>query len=329
VRKSLLIAGIALGLLLGSTSGFGQDTPRVEFFSGYSYLNADTNGLVPAPRQSGSGWEASVTGNFNRWFGLEADFSGYYKLTIYPGFYHPNCYGSSSLEAEESCLNTVNTVDVRVADYAFVGGPRFNFGPVFAHALVGGDRLVGYMPEEGSLNASLGVSASPGSLAGVVGGGVEWPRSGRWAVRVSGDYVFTRYDLLVADTNVTQSNFRASAGIVFRFGSVQGRSVSGRAGRTQPSAQPEATGEAALLGVTGYTTEAGFKITSVRGGSPAAQIALTPGDIVTHIDGREVHSNRDIEAAIATSTSGTIKVSALTQTTAVGMVNTEREVKVR
>ena len=90
-----------------------------------------------------------------------------------------------------------------------------------------------------------------------------------------------------------------------------------------------ATSEAPLLGVSGYAIENGFKVTSVRSGSPAAQIALNPGDMVTHIDGREVHSNRDIEAAIAASTSGTIKVSCLTQTTAVGMVNTEREVKVR
>ena len=81
--------------------------------------------------------------------------------------------------------------------------------------------------------------------------------------------------------------------------------------------------------MTGYLNEVGFKITSVRAGSPAAQISLNPGDIISNIDGREVRSSRDIESAIAASTSGTIKVSCLIQTTAVGMVHAEREVKVR
>jgi hypothetical protein len=188
MRKFGLILGIALGLC-GSASAFGQNTPRVEFFGGYSYLNADTSGLVSAPRQNGNGWEASVTGNFNRWFGIEGDFSGYYKLQIYPVYFSPTLAScnSNSLEAEESCLNTVYTVVGRVAEYAFVAGPRFTFGPVFVHALIGGDSLTG---------SSLGLCAahscaSERSLAGAIGGGVEWPKSGRWAVRASADYVFT------------------------------------------------------------------------------------------------------------------------------------------
>jgi S1-C subfamily serine protease len=153
------------------------------------------------------------------------------------------------------------------------------------------------------------------------------------------DYFMTRHlnDLGLAN----QNNIRVSAGIVFTFGGTREASSGARnqtgsaptqTGRNQAAGAPTQTGptsEAALLGVSGYATDAGFKITSVQAGTPAAQIYLNPGDIISNIDGREVHSSRDIESAIAASTSGTIKVSCLIQTTAVGMVHVEREVKVR
>lgn len=243
MRKFMLIVGVVLALC---GSAFGQDVPRAEVFGGYSYLNVDTNGL--SPRQSANGWEASVTGNFNRWFGVEGDFSGYYK--IYP----VNLF----------IVNLPLSFNVNVSDYGFLGGPRVSFGPAFAHALIGGDHLTG---------SALGFSASQDSLAGAFGGGVEFPMSGRWAVRASADYVFTRHNIL-GGPSFTQNNVRVSAGIVFRFGGVRSGSISSRG--ASPAAQPPvaASEEAALLGVSGYTVDNGFKITSVRAGSPAAQIFL-------------------------------------------------------
>jgi hypothetical protein len=54
-----------------------QDYPKAEVYGGYSYINIDTNGL--SSRQNANGWEASVSGNFNKWLAVEADVSGYYK----------------------------------------------------------------------------------------------------------------------------------------------------------------------------------------------------------------------------------------------------------
>src|SRR5712692_9221348 len=174
----------ALSVVLGlafCSSALAQDVPRVEVFGSYSYLNVDTNGL--SSRQSANGWEAAVSGNFNRWFAVEGDFSGYYKTytfnVLFPGL--------------------PTTVNVDVHDYGFMGGPRFNYGPVFVHALIGGDHLSG---------SALGGSASQDSLGGAFGGGVQWPVSGHWAVRASSDYVFTRHNLL-GGPSVTQNNFRA------------------------------------------------------------------------------------------------------------------------
>ncbi len=108
----------------------GQESfPRAEVFGGYSYLNFDTNGL--SSRQSANGWEASVSGNFNKWFAAEADVSGHYKKI-----------GA-----------------VSVSDYAYLAGPRINLRPIFIHALIGGDHLTA---------SALGLSASQDGLAGAL-----------------------------------------------------------------------------------------------------------------------------------------------------------------
>jgi outer membrane immunogenic protein len=308
VRKFAIILGITLGLC-GSTSAFGQDVPRAEVFGGYSYLNFDTVGVTD--RLNMNGWEASAAFNFNRWVGVEGDFSGHYK---------GNCGGVTGLTCK---------------DLSFMGGPRFTYRrdriTAFAHGLFGGD------------NGSLGlfhVSLSDTPFAWAAGGGVDYAVTKTISIRMGQvDYFMTRHlnDLGLAN----QNNIRVSAGIVFTFGGTREASSGARnqtgsaptqTGRNQAAGAPTQTGptsEAALLGVSGYATDAGFKITSVQAGTPAAQIYLNPGDIISNIDGREVHSSRDIESAIAASTSGTIKVSCLIQTTAVGMVHVEREVKVR
>jgi len=291
MRKFALVVGAVL-VLCGSA--FGQEVPRAEVFGGYSYLNIDTNGL--SSRQSANGWEASISGNFNNWFGVEGDVAGYYK-TIAGG---------------------------SVRDYSYAGGPRFNYRQlasvtIFGHALLGGDHLTG---------SFAGLSASQDSFASAFGGGVQWKVAPQWAVRASGDYVLTHHNIFgSAGSSFTQSNFRASVGIVYVFG---GRREASSGGRNQTTNVPIQTGpasEAALLGVSGYATDTGFKITSVRAGSPAAQIYLSPGDTIFQIDGRDVQSSHDIEAAIAASASGTVKVT-FRNHEALG-AKSEREVKVR
>ena len=91
------------------------------------------------------------------------------------------------------------------------------------------------------------------------------------------------------------------------------------------SAQIAATSEAALLGVAGYASDNGFTVTSVWGGSPAAQGGIKAGDIISKIDGKQVHSSLDIEAAIAANASGTVKLGYLIR----GTWLTERDIKVR
>lgn len=69
MQKILLAVVVALFLPLAVMA---QDHPKAEIFTGYSYLRGeDLNANL-------NGWNASVTGNLNRWFGVTADFSGHY-----------------------------------------------------------------------------------------------------------------------------------------------------------------------------------------------------------------------------------------------------------
>jgi S1-C subfamily serine protease len=88
------------------------------------------------------------------------------------------------------------------------------------------------------------------------------------------------------------------------------------------SAQPAVRSESTSLGVVGYATDEGFKVTSVRDGSPAAQI-LMRGDVIWEIDGKRVRSGQDVDAALAANPGGTIKVKNE------NMIPSVREVKLR
>ena len=68
--RQLMILALSLGLL--SLPAVAQDFPKAEIFGGYQYTHFEPGG-------NANGWNASLTGNVNRWFGVAADFSGAYK----------------------------------------------------------------------------------------------------------------------------------------------------------------------------------------------------------------------------------------------------------
>jgi hypothetical protein len=173
---------------------FESSIPAAEVFFGISYLNLSTNGLTDS-RQGAAGWDASVSSNFNQWFALELDVSGHYKNYDY---YTGNVSG----------LPTFITVSY-YRDYSYLAGPRFNYGPVFVHALFGGDHLSG---------TALGTSFAQTGFAGAIGGGFQYPMGDRVAFRAGADYIFSEHNIL-GGPPATDNNFRASAGIVFKLGS--------------------------------------------------------------------------------------------------------------
>jgi hypothetical protein len=286
---------VAIGLTLCWCGTVGaQDIPRVEVYGGYSYANVDTNNL--APRQSANGWEAAVSGNLNRWFALEADASGYYKTYLI-----------------DLSLIDLGTVNVHVRDYAFGAGPRVNFRPFFAHALIGVDHLSGH---------GAGLSASQNSFAGAFGGGVQWPPRGRWAIRASADYVLTQHNIF-GGSAYNQNNYRVSGGLVFALGRIAVAEPHQARAPAQTFHECVGTSDVAVLGVSGCANENGFLVQEIQSHSPAAAAGINRGDVITQVNGRSVRSSRDIESAIANSSSGVISVSYMIRGTWVA----EREIR--
>lgn len=277
-----------------SSFSFSQDS-RADLFGGYSYVNIDTNGL--SPRQSANGWEAAVSGNFNKWFAVEGDVSAYYKTF------------SATLNG--------TTASAKITDYSFAGGPRINFKPIFIHALFGADHLTGTATESG---VSGSISASQDGMAGLVGGGVQWKVSGPWSVRASADYVFTRHNIF-GGPSVTQNNYRAGAGIVYSFGGKRASAPPAR--MTQPNANPLPTPTPSDVPpqAVPVVTKAGVNISSlgivvILGRSTGAEIAkiapngvaalagLHPGDVINGVDGKAVKTPMELATELANRPAG-------------------------
>jgi hypothetical protein len=68
------ILGFMVVMSLLSLPLMAQDYPKAEIFGGYQYLHLGNGADINA-----NGWNVSLTGNFNNWFGVAGDFSGAYK----------------------------------------------------------------------------------------------------------------------------------------------------------------------------------------------------------------------------------------------------------
>jgi hypothetical protein len=74
--KTMCFAIIAVSLLF-SLIAVAQEAPKAELFGGYQYTRLNPNGAGTG--FNFNGWNASLTGNANRWLGVTGDFSGIYK----------------------------------------------------------------------------------------------------------------------------------------------------------------------------------------------------------------------------------------------------------
>jgi outer membrane protein OmpA-like peptidoglycan-associated protein len=195
--------GLVALLCSVTTLAVAQDrpAPKWELFGGYSFFHpgADVHGVLPGglapvssrlePNPRGAG--ASVTYNFNRWFGLTLD-------------------GSTHWGSGES------TLERKVDDAAFSNlsfGPKITFRSThfspFLEALVGDHRL---MPDAFHDIDKLGFMA---------GGGLDVNVSKHVALRLlRADYVMSSYRY-GPSTNTPKTDVRGvrlQAGVVFLFG---------------------------------------------------------------------------------------------------------------
>lgn len=181
--QKFLVVVMLLGILCFPV--MAQEFPKAQIFGGYQYLHLGGNGTDV----NANGWNASLTGNLNHWFGITADFSGSYKTVNVAG------------------------IDVDTKFYTYTGGPVVNLnsgGKVnpFVHALFGGVHASGSASAGG-----VSGSASDNGFTMMFGGGVDVKVNHAIAVRlIQGDWVYYR---ISGDSE--SNNVRISTGIVLNF----------------------------------------------------------------------------------------------------------------
>lgn len=171
---------IALSLLLLiSAPASAQETPKAEVFGGYSWAGGNFHGF-----------DTSVTGNVNSWFGVMGNFSGH--------------YGSESFGAFREQQRALS----------FLIGPRFALRKKkrvtpFVYALFGG---VNYKVNV-SLSGQHLVSASDTGFNMALGGGLDVKVNERLAIRAFQlDYLRPHF---FGDSH---NRGRLAFGLVLRFG---------------------------------------------------------------------------------------------------------------
>lgn len=201
-KLSVVMVLFALGLM-----AHAQETPKVEVFTGYSFMSAGFPFSTDPAAGGGSGvlngWNFSAAVNANRWIGVVADFGGYYGPVAKGTTFKPaNCV---------LCTNDFNGILHNM--HTFTAGPQLSIRQdkvtVFVHALFGGahireDLVIGTPPPVARVSST--------NFAFLAGGGADIALSHRFAVRIQPDYLKTEI------LGRRQNNFRASAGVVFRFG---------------------------------------------------------------------------------------------------------------
>lgn len=183
-----------LAVLWFCSFALAQSKTSFEVFGGYSYINGDFTGVTheASPGITLQGWNASVDVKSGRWFGLVADFAGYYPSHDFGGTF------TSSAKA-----------------HTFLFGPQVSL-PVkrikpFAHFLLGDTYVVG--------SQTFLSKSSDNSFTYAFGGGVDFAVTGRIALRAQFDSLhnnFTSYDNQVQSL-IDHRVMRISTGVVFGF----------------------------------------------------------------------------------------------------------------
>jgi outer membrane protein with beta-barrel domain len=156
-----------------------QDAPRAEVFGGYQYLRVNP-GVSGVDSFNLNGWNASLSGYFNRYIGITGDFGGAYGKPF--------------------------GVSAKVHTFMFgpvVRVPNATHITPFMHLLGGGVHISGDVSD---------FSASETDGAWAVGGGLDANMNSIFSIRLA------QVDLL--QTRIggdSQNNFRFSAGVVIKF----------------------------------------------------------------------------------------------------------------
>lgn len=198
MRKFTLAALFVTCLGVFSTAAQTPDeTPRHEFFAGYSFNSADINTLTVAPERTGQhGLNLAYTHNVSEHVGLKLDASAHFKRDDFT-------FNNLAFERKRD-------------QYHFLGGVQFRARPArarvapFAHALVGGALFRGFAASRTTAGNTFLIDDAT-SFAFALGGGLDVRAAKHLDIRiVQADYLPTFFG------SARQDNLRLSFGVVLR-----------------------------------------------------------------------------------------------------------------
>src|SRR5947209_664050 len=180
MRKVILLA---VFIAACASVSFAQNRPGAEGYAGFSVSSMDTRladeGFDNASdRQTGLGFEGSVTGYFTNRFGLEGNVDGHFRRQTVNFSFTPTSVLFPVRESTDS--------------FNFTAGPHVRFPSVssrttpFLHALAG----VNHTRFNANPTTAVGSSfaESNNSFTLKLGGGVDFGMTTRTALRLTGDY---------------------------------------------------------------------------------------------------------------------------------------------
>ena len=137
MRKLLLVTFSLMAFALSATAQ--KEFPSAEVFGGYQFTHLQ-------PSLDANGWNAAVSGNFNHWFGITADFSGAYKSGghIYTYMFGPSLTSRSGRVSAfgHALFGGATAGDSSAFSTGLGGGIDVKAGPHFAVRLIQADWLL-------------------------------------------------------------------------------------------------------------------------------------------------------------------------------------------
>jgi opacity protein-like surface antigen len=200
-RTARLLACVLLGLVsapLSSAQTQSNDPfPKIEIFGGYSSIETSNHNFHFGPSsggfnvsntdfdEGGRGFEAAITRNLNRYFGIMGDFSAHFSYDQGPVALTPPC-------SQPPCSPVTQSASVNPRLFNFLAGPEVKgrnhtrFTP-FAHALFGITHTTATFSTSGSALTLSRTDADTG-FGMTYGGGLEVRIVRKVSFRVSLDY---------------------------------------------------------------------------------------------------------------------------------------------
>lgn len=218
MRKVILTA---MFIACCASLGFAQDKSKTEFAAGFSVDSIDVGRIDTGDptivvnnannRETGLGFDTSVTGYFNRRFGIEGDVDGHYKRKNY-----------TVTQTIGTVTGTAN-INTHISTYNFMAGPHLRFATdnskvtPFLHALLGANHS-----RVSATAFGTNIKDTETDFALKLGGGVDFDMTPRVGLRLGADYnpVFERNNNSTLGSNNnghrTRNDALFSVGIVVK-----------------------------------------------------------------------------------------------------------------